>query len=100
MENKGIYVDKSFLQALSIEINQQLEGIEKEIHALAGKVFNLNSPKQLSEILFNKLGITPPKKTATGHSTNSDVLEFLQHDYPIASKIIEYRGLKNCGPPI
>ena len=61
---------------------------------MAGEEFNLNSPKQLSEILFKKLGIHPPKKTATGHSTNSDVLESLQNEYPIASKMMEYRLLE------
>lgn len=94
MERHGIYLDKQFLEKFSIEVNTQLRVIEKEIYAMAGEEFNLNSPKQLSEILFKKLGINPPKKTATGHSTNIDVLESLQNQYPIASKMMEYRTLE------
>ncbi|MBN9377460.1 MAG: DNA polymerase I [Chlamydiales bacterium 38-26] len=94
MERKGIYLDKDFLRDFSIGLNKQIVILEKEIYLLAGEEFNLNSPKQMSEILFKKLGISPPKKTATGHSTNAEVLEFLQHQYPIASKIMEYRVLE------
>lgn len=94
MERKGIYLDKPFLQGFSINVNKQLRIKEKEIYALAGEEFNLNSPKQLSEILFNKLGIRPPKKTATGHSTSADVLESLRKEHPIASQMIEYRMLE------
>ena len=61
---------------------------------MAGEPFNLNSPKQLSQILFEKMGIKPPKKTATGLSTNADVLESLKDDYPIAAKLLEYRSLE------
>lgn len=94
MERKGIYLDKKFLEEFSTNVNHQLRLIEKDIYLLAGEEFNLNSPKQLSDILFNKLGIHPPKKIATGHSTNADVLESLQHQYPIASKMMEYRMLE------
>lgn len=94
MERAGIFLDKEFLNEFSVQVNSQIKTIEKEIYMMAGEEFNLNSPKQLSEILFKKLGIHPPKKTATGHSTGVEVLEFLQRDYPIASKIIEYRMLE------
>lgn len=91
MEQRGIYIDKPFLAEFAVIVKNQIHGLEKEIYALAGEEFNLNSPKQLSEILFNKLGIAPPKKIATGHSTNAEVLEYLQHQYPIAGKLMEYR---------
>lgn len=94
IEQRGIYVDKDFLQELSQSVNKQIKEIEKDVYIMAGEEFNLNSPKQLSDILFKKLGINPPKKTATGHSTSAEVLEFLQHDYPIASKLMEYRTLE------
>ncbi len=94
MENKGIFLDKAFLESFAVRLNLQLRIIEKEIYAMAGEEFNLNSPKQMSEILFIKLGIHPPKKTATGHSTSAEVLEYLQYQYPIASKIMEYRMLE------
>jgi DNA polymerase-1 len=94
MERHGIYIDVPFLQHLSIEIKEEIKKLEEEIYILAGEPFNLNSPKQLSQILFEKLGIKPPKKTATGHSTNADVLESLKEEYPIAHKLLEYRGLE------
>lgn len=91
MERHGIFVDKVFLEQFSVHVKSQIQSLEKEIYAMAGEEFNLNSPKQLSEILFTKLGINPPKKTATGHSTSAEVLEYLQHQYPIAGKLMEYR---------
>lgn len=94
MERHGIYVDLNCLNDLAKTINHQLRQLEEEIYSLAGQSFNLNSPKQLSEILFVKLGIKPLKKTATGHSTNVDVLEALSVEYPIASKLMEYRTLE------
>lgn len=94
MERRGIYIDSDYLQTLSLELAEDLSTLKDEIYALAGESFNLNSPKQLSEVLFVKLGIQPPKKTATGFSTNADVLETLKQDYPIASKLLEYRTLE------
>ncbi|WP_232044368.1 DNA polymerase I [Neochlamydia sp. S13] len=94
MERQGIYLDKEFLKNFSIKVTAQIRVLEKEIYLMAGEEFNLNSPKQMSDILFNKLGIQPPKKTATGNSTSAEVLEFLQHQYPIASKLMEYRMLE------
>lgn len=94
MERKGIYLDVECLKAQGTKVNEQLNLLTKEIYEMAGEEFNLNSPKQLGEILFNKLQIKPPKKTATGLSTNVDVLDFLKKDYPIAGKILEYRSLE------
>lgn len=94
MERHGIYVDVPFLKAMAVEVNALLEESAKSIFDLAGENFNLNSPKQLSQILFEKIGITPPKKTATGFSTNAEVLESIKHEHPIAEKILEYRTLE------
>jgi DNA polymerase-1 len=94
MERHGIYVDLPYLQNLSKAISHQIWQLEETIYQMAGETFNLNSPKQLSAILFNKLGIKPPKKIATGHSTNASVLETLQEDHPIVRKLMEYRTLE------
>lgn len=93
MERAGVYIDVSKLNELAVEVKKDLLACEKEIYTLAGEEFNIASPKQLSKILFEKLGIKPLKKTATGHSTRADVLENLSLDYPIAKSILEYRVL-------
>ena len=94
MERKGIYLNVDCLNAQGTKVNEQLKSLTNEIYQMAGEEFNINSPKQLGEILFTKLQIKPPKKTATGLSTNVDVLDFLKKDYPIAGKILEYRSLE------
>ena len=94
MERHGIFLDIPCLERQGILVASQLRGLEAEIYHLAGQEFNINSPKQISEILFVKMGIKPPRKTATGHSTNADVLEFLEDDYPIAGRLLEYRTLE------
>lgn len=94
MERKGIFVDTDYLKHLSHDIGAEIRSLEEVIYNMAGESFNLNSPKQLSQILFTKLGIKPPKKTATGHSTNAEVLESLKITYPIAGKLLEYRTLE------
>ena len=94
MERAGIFADKEMLESFSKEISEQISRLEREIHDLAGEDFNVNSPKQLSGILFEKMGIKPPKKTATGYSTNAEVLHQLASDYPIAAKVLEFRGLE------
>ncbi len=94
METTGIYIDTAVLKKLSTEVGKQIEALQEEIYSLAGETFNLNSPKQLSAILFEKLAITPPKKGKAQPSTNADVLEFLSLQYPIAKKILEYRSLE------
>lgn len=94
MERRGMYVDLPYLSELSKELTAQLKLLQKEIYNDAGEEFNLNSPKQISELLFTKMGIPPPKKTATGHSTSAEVLEFLKDKHPLAGKILNYRLLE------
>lgn len=94
MERRGIFLDGSRMGVLKEELEKKIGALEEEIWAAAGESFNLNSPKQLSQILFEKMGIPPPKKTATGFSTNADVLESLQESAPIAKKILSYRSLE------
>ncbi|MFZ0566009.1 MAG: DNA polymerase I [Chlamydiales bacterium] len=94
MERAGMYVNASKLQEYSKELKRDLSTVQKEIYKLAGEIFNINSPKQISTILFEKMGIKPLKKTTTGASTRADILEKLALDYPIAEKIIEYRILE------
>lgn len=94
MEMHGIYLDAAALARVGKDVNKALEVLKNEIFAMAGEEFNLNSPKQLSEILFIKLLIRPPKKTATGYSTSQEVLEELKDNYPIAEKLIEWRILE------
>lgn len=94
MERHGIYVDALRLGIMGQEINAVIHQLEDEVYAAAGEKFNLNSPKQLSAILFEKLGIPPPRKTATGHSTSADVLESLVEDCLLARKMLEYRSLE------
>lgn len=93
MERKGIYLDIPYTKKMAAEVLEQTELLQKEIYSLAGEEFNLNSPKQLSAILFEKMGIKPPKKIATGYSTNADVLEILRDEAEIIEKIIQYRTL-------
>lgn len=93
MEWRGIRIDADFLGALSAEMAGKLDGLEAEIHQLAGGPFNINSPKQLGEILFEKLGLPKGKKTKTGWSTNVEVLTNLAEDHEIAAKILDYRSL-------
>jgi DNA polymerase-1 len=94
MERTGIFVDLKKLKHMSEELKEQLKELEQQIYHLAGEQFNLNSPKQLSVILFEKLGIKPPKKTTTGYSTAFDVLDGLKEEAPIIKKIIDYRTLE------
>lgn len=94
MERYGLYVNKSVLKDLSVKINAQIDVLRKEIYALAGEEFNLNSPKQLA-LIFEKLGIKTVKKTPTGNvRTDSEVLESIKEKYPIAGALLEYRGLE------
>lgn len=94
MERKGLYLDKECLNKVAQEISKTLIQLEKEIFELAGESFNLKSPQQLSRILFEKMKITPPKKTATGHSTSADVLESLEETHLIAAKMLTFRSLE------
>ncbi|HEY5235684.1 MAG TPA: DNA polymerase, partial [Rhabdochlamydiaceae bacterium] len=94
MERRGIYVDPAILQKMSSELAISITALEQEIYQMAGEEFNVSSPKQLSKILFEKMGIAPPKKTATGFSTSADVLEELEDEVAIVSRILEYRSLE------
>lgn len=94
MESHGIFCNVKQLETLSQELKKEIEHLEEQIFKLAGETFNLNSPKQLSHILFEKMGITPPKKTTTGFSTASAVLESLREEAPIVEEIIRYRTLE------
>ena len=93
MEHTGVLVDVPRLEEMGTELKRRLEEIEKEIYELAGEEFNINSPKQLGPILFEKLGLRIIKKTKTGYSTAADVLEQLEHDHEIIPKILLYRQL-------
>ncbi len=92
MELTGIRVDLALLSELSQEFGKQRRALEKEIYALAGEEFNIGSPQQLQTILFDKLGLPRGKKTKTGSSTDSSVLEALAEQYPLPAKILAYRG--------
>lgn len=93
MEQEGILVNKEALDEYGKNLSADIETLEKEIKELAGFDFNINSPKQLGEILFEKMGIKGGKKTKTGYSTSADVLEKLAPEYPFVAKILDYRGL-------
>ncbi|MCS7066042.1 MAG: DNA polymerase I, partial [Fimbriimonadales bacterium] len=93
MEWHGIRIDGPYLQELSTRLQAQTEAIEREIHALAGEVFNVGSPKQLGPVLFEKLKLPVIKKTKTGYSTDAEVLQTLLDQHPIIRKIIEHREL-------
>lgn len=94
MEHTGIYVNVETLKKTSMALSAKISSLEQQIYELSGQKFNLNSPKQLSSILFEKLQIKPPKKTATGYSTSIEVLDTLKEEYPVIKKIIEYRTLE------
>jgi DNA polymerase-1 len=94
MEERGIYVDREVLGILNEKVKTKLQLLQTEIFSLVGEEFNLNSPKQLGEILFDKLQIPPPKKTKTGYSTSAEVLEELSEVHPMIPLILEYRTLE------
>ena len=92
MEENGIALDLSFLDQLSVEFAETIQNLENQIIEIAGESFNVSSPKQVGEVLFEKMGLKGGKKTATGqYSTSEAVLEKIDH--PITALIIEYRGL-------
>ena len=92
MEIEGIRVDKKVLEEMGIEIKIKLEILTRDIYNYAGEEFNINSPKQLGEILFDKLKLPGAKKNKNGYATDIDVLKKLT-EYPIINKILEYRAL-------
>ena len=91
MEIQGINVDKEQLAAMSQELLAEEKTYQQQIYELAGQEFNLNSPKQLGQVLFEKMGIPPLKKTKTGYSTDAEVLETLAPLYPVAQLLLDYR---------
>lgn len=93
MEDYGIKVNKDALMEYQKNLEESIEIITKEIFALSGEEFNLNSPKQLGVILFEKIGLKGGKKTKTGYSTAADVLEKLKFEHPMVDKILYYRQL-------
>lgn len=93
MESIGFKVNKDILDELSIKFKRELEETQKEIFELADEEFNINSPKQLGKILFEKLDLPVIKKTKTGYSTNAEVLEKLKDKHPIIEKITYFRQL-------
>jgi len=93
MEQNGIIADKNALVTLGKTLGESIVELEKKIYEEAGLNFNINSPKQLGEILFEKLGLPHGKKTKTGYSTAVEVLEGLREDYPVVDHILEYRQL-------
>jgi DNA polymerase-1 len=94
IERNGVLIDRVMLASQSNEIGNKLIALENQAYELAGQPFNLASPKQLQEILFDKLGIKPTKKTPSGApSTDEDVLQELALDHPLPKVLLEYRGL-------
>lgn len=93
MEKEGVRAEKAELEAYGAQLTGRISELETSIYEKAGETFNINSPKQLGVILFEKLQMPNGKKTKTGYSTAADVLERLSPDYPIVSEILEYRQL-------
>ena len=93
MEKAGICVEKDALEEYGSQLTGRIEELEKNIYELAGENFNINSPKQLGVILFEKMAIPGGKKTKTGYSTSADILEKLASENPIVNDILEYRQL-------
>lgn len=110
MEITGFLVDSQSIEEYGAVLETQINALVGQIYDLAGEEFNINSPKQLGTVLFEKLGLPAKKKTKSGYSTNADVLEALAEDYPIVELVLEYRtlaklkstycdGLKKCVAP-
>jgi DNA polymerase-1 len=93
MEKEGICMDAAALQEYGEKLSVSIAELEQKIYTEAGEEFNINSPKQLGVILFEKLGMPNGKKTKTGYSTSAEVLDGLANDYPIVADILEYRQL-------
>ena len=94
MQYEGIYIDKQELLEFGKELQEKINILTQEIYELTGEEFNINSTKQLGEILFEKLKLTAKKKTKTGYSTDVDVLEKIKNEHPVIEKILEYRQLQ------
>ena len=93
MEHRGIAIDRKQLEQFGNMLTQRIADCEALIYSYSGGAFNINSPKQLGDLLFEKLGLPPVKKTKTGYATNADVLEKLKEKHPIIPAIMDYRML-------
>lgn len=93
METVGIGLNSDYLHKMSDEVEGRIAQLEESIYDYAGHTFNINSTKQLGEVLFNELKLIPPKKTKTGFSTDSDVLKMLSYAHPICNELLEYREM-------
>jgi len=93
MEHVGVRVDAERLKALGAELDEALVRLEREIYELAGSTFNINSPAQLGDVLFNRLGLPVVKRTKTGWSTDAETLETLAPLHPVVDKVLQYRQL-------
>ena len=91
MEKSGVYLDIKHLNKMSTEVTKEIKKIEKNIFKHAGEEFSINSPKQLSVILFEKLGLPPSRKTKTGYSTDHQAMESLKEEHEIVRNVLEYR---------
>ena len=93
METEGVFIDRGALAEFGTMLSGRTGAAQSQIYRLAGEEFNINSTQQLGNILFEKLGLSPIKKTKTGYSTNADVLDKLRGEHPIIGEILEYRQL-------
>ena len=93
MEAEGVFADKSMLTEIGENFREEISKLEKSIYMLCGEEFNINSPKQLGDILFGKLELPSGKKTKSGYSTSADILEKLADKHPVVSLILQYRTL-------
>ena len=93
MQYNGMYVDKQELLELGQVLQAKKDELTDEIYKLCGQEFNINSPKQLGEVLFEKLGLTSAKKNKNGYSTDVDVLEKIKNEHPVVEKILDYRQI-------
>src|SRR5207249_11621981 len=94
MEDAGVKVDREFLEGLRAELAQSCEDLVGRIQAHAGIEFNVNSTPQLREVLFEKLGLAPVKKTKTGPSTDADSLQKLAEEHPVVESLLRYREVE------
>jgi DNA polymerase-1 len=93
MERNGIYIDMAYLHEMGAQLNAELTRLIGKIYSIAGEEFNINSPKQLAGVLFEKLNLPPVKKTKSGYSTDEEVLRTLAQSHPLPAEILEYREL-------
>ena len=93
MEHYGVRVDKEGIKSFGEKLTEEISGLEQQIYFMAGREFNIGSPKQLGTVLFEEMGLPAGKKTKTGYSTNAEVLENLRDKHPIVDSILQYRQL-------